>query len=145
MNTNQNHKRKWSIIIVILLIAAAIGACFLAQKYNLFSKHIFNFNSADVERIHLQSGTTGKMIDYQDSSEIQEVTDYLNSFVYKNRAPGPPEGIDGWSYGITLYIDGEKYPYQFDANRILVDDTWYIGENDYFSQFTTALDSLPAE
>ena len=141
MSDSQRRIKRKNLVVIVLIIALVIVGCFFAAtKYNLFSKQIFSFNSEEVELIRLRSGTTGQSLEYKDPADIQELTGFLNSFLYKSRFHDTPEERDGWSYGINLYIDEEEFSFQFDENRIFVEGYWYIRDN-YFSELTVLIDS----
>ena len=105
------------IVLIVLIFAAYIF--FVATRYSghtmyiPFTGRVFNINSDDVEAIIIQSGNTGRMIEYSDKDEINKVTELLNAYRYSHWCLNPIRG-PGFYYAVTIiFNEGKSAGYFF--------------------------------
>ena len=139
MNTSSKKSQKKRFVTVAIIILLLAGySIFVVTRFSVhttykpFSGQVFHIKNEGDLTIRLQNGTTGQIIECQNSESIQEIVEYLNSFRYRFWIPDLPIARGGWSYRVILSINDESVSYYFTNTAFKVRGIWFFGPNDYF-------------
>lgn len=119
--------------------SASLSICEFAQiLYNgkdLFSqlqmKKLFALPEEQIDRITVQSGTTGEESPVADPAKRQEIIQLLNSFQFST---AQAEDSDGWTYRLTIHFSsGQELSFCLSASSVTIHGHRYSSATPHFS------------
>ena len=122
-------------VIYVLFIITRLSGGFLT--YVPFSGRIFHLSQEDVDKISIQSGTSGNVIEFTEPEERAEIIEKLKDLRYYVWLPDPsvliPRG--GWEYRFRFHREGETTSYRFGDNFIVANGFIYLVDQAQLESF----------
>ena len=131
------------ICVPFTIIICVYGLIFIGAHKGPFTAYspltgtLFAVNAENIDAICIQSSMSGYMLEFDSSTEKDEMVKLLNGFtshigIPGNGGPGIPFAMGGWEYRIIIKKGNERESYNIGDSWVKVNNMFFYGKNDYF-------------